>query len=152
MDLNKLSTPDKVIGASAILFLIALFMPWYGFDVEGVGSYSEQGWDYFLTGIIPFILAAVMAAQIAISNFTTTSLPKPPIPWSQIHLIAGVLAAVLVVLRLLITADRFDIDLDRKYGLWIAVIAALALAVGGFLKNQESEEALASPAPPPAPS
>jgi len=144
MDLNKLSTADKVIGASALLFLIAMFMPWYG--LAG-GNYN--GWDYFLTGILPLLIALAMVAVIAIQRFTTTELPRPPIPWSLIHLIAGIAIAVLVLLRLLITSDveaaGVSFDLDRKYGLWISLIAALGLAVGGYRKNQESEEALAGP-------
>jgi 4-amino-4-deoxy-L-arabinose transferase-like glycosyltransferase len=148
VDLNKLSTADKVIGASAILFLVALFMPWYG-----LGGGSNNGWDYFLTGILPLLLAAAMVAVIAIQRFTTTELPKPPIPWSQIHLIAGTGIVVLLLLRVLITSDvevlGESFDLDRKFGLWIALIAAVGLGVGGYMKNQESEDAVTGPSVPP---
>jgi 4-amino-4-deoxy-L-arabinose transferase-like glycosyltransferase len=148
VDLNKLSTADKVIGASAILFLVALFMPWYGLD-----GGSNNGWDYFLTGILPLLIAAAMVAVIAIQRFTTTELPRPPILWSQIHLIAGAGIVVLLLLRVLITSDvevlGESFDLDRKYGLWIALIAAIGLGVGGYLKNQESEDAVAGPSLPP---
>jgi hypothetical protein len=148
VDLNKLSTADKVIGASAILFLLALFMPWYG-----LAGGSNNGWDYFLTGILPLLIAAAMVAVIAIQRFTTTELPRPPILWSQIHLIAGAAIVVLLLLRVLITSDvevlGESFDLDRKYGLWIALIAAIGLGVGGYLKNQESEDAVAGPSLPP---
>jgi len=148
VDLNKLSTADKVIGASAILFLLALFMPWYG-----LAGGSNNGWDYFLTGILPLLIAAAMVAVIAIQRFTTTELPKPPIPWSQIHLIAGVVIVVLLLLRVLVTSDvevlGESFELDREYGLWIALIAAIGLGVGGYLKNQESEDAVAGPSLPP---
>ena len=148
MDLNKLSTADKVIVASAILFLLALFMPWYG-----LGGGSNNGWDYFLTGILPLLIAAAMVAVIAIQRFTTTELPKPPIPWSQIHLIAGVVIVVLLLLRVLVTSDvevlGESFDLDRKYGLWIALIAAIGLGVGGYMKNQESEDAVTGRSVPP---
>ena len=148
MDLNKLSTADKVIGASAILFLVALFMPWYG-----LGGGANNGWDYFLTGILPLLIAAAMVAVIAIQRFTTTELPNPPIPWSQVHLIAGTVILVLLLLRVLITSDvevlGESFDLDRKYGLWIALIAAIGLGVGGYLKNQESEDAITGPSVPP---
>jgi polyferredoxin len=148
VDLNKLSAADKVIGASAIMFLVALFMPWYG-----LGGGSNNGWDYFLTGILPLLIAAAMVAVIAIQRFTTTELPKPPIPWSQIHLIAGVVIVVLLLLRVLVTSDvevlGESFDLDREYGLWIALIAAIGLGVGGYMKNQESEDAITGPSVPP---
>jgi hypothetical protein len=150
VDLNKLSTADKVIGASAFAFLIALFMPWYG-----LAGGSNNGWDYFLTGILPLLIAAAMVAAIAIQRFTTTELPKPPIPWSQIHLIAGTVVVVLLLLRVLITSDvevlGESFDLDRKYGLWIAFLAAIGVAVGGYLKFQESDDAVTGRSVPPSP-
>ncbi len=148
MDLNNLSTADKVIGASAILFLVAMFMPWYG-----LAGGSNNGWDYFLTGILPLLIAAAMVAVIAIQRFTTTELPRPPIPWSQIHLIAGVVIVALLLLRVLITSDvevlGESFDLDRKYGLWIAFIAAIGLGAGGYMKTQESEDPITGPSATP---
>ncbi len=148
MDLSKLSTADKVIGASAILFLIAMFLPWWGIDFgEGFGSASNSGWDYFLTGILPLLIALAMVAVIYIQKFTSTELPKPPLSWSQLFLIAGAVIAVLLVLRVIIGADEgaagITIDLDREWGLWVALIAALGLGAGGYLKSQESEDVIA---------
>ena len=148
MDLSKLSAADKVIGASAILFLIAMFLPWWGIDFgEGFGSASNSGWDYFLTGILPLLIALAMVAVIYIQKFTSTELPKPPLPWSQLFLIGGAVIAVLLVLRVIIGADEgaagITIDLDREWGLWVALIAALGLGAGGYLKSQESEDAIA---------
>jgi hypothetical protein len=148
VNLDKLSTADKVIGASAIAFLIALFMPWYG-----LAGGSNNGWD-FLTGILPLLVAAAMVAVIAIQRFTPAELPKPPIPWSQMQLTAGAVVVVLLLLRVLVASDvevlGESFDLDRKYGLWIAFLAAIGLAVGGYLKFQESDEAATSRSAPPS--
>jgi hypothetical protein len=161
MDLNKLTTADKVIGASAIVFLIAMFLPWWGIDTN-FGSAYNNGWDYFLTGWLPLLLAIVMVVQIALEKFSTVQLPKPPVPWTQVHLIAGLVAAVLVLLRVIVPADEgaggFDFDLDRMYGVFVALLAAIGLAVGGYLKSKEPEEVYSGPAaggypgaPPPPP-
>jgi uncharacterized membrane protein YidH (DUF202 family) len=152
VDLNKLSTADKVIALSGILFLIALFLPWYG--VEG---YDETGTDYFLTGILPFLIILVMVGQIALTKFSDTELPNPPLPWSQIHAIAGAVVVVLLVLRTAVVASagpsEFEIDLDRKFGLFFALLAAIGVAVGGYLKYQEGDEVTAGGAgsAPPTP-
>jgi hypothetical protein len=138
VDLNKLSQSEKIIAGSGIALLLFSFFPWYG-----LGGGSRNGWDYFLFGIIPVLLGAVMVAQIAISRFTETKLPDLPVTWGQVHMIAGIAAAVLVVLKLLIGDDVFGIDLDRKFGLFLATLAAIGLAVGGFLRSREPE-----PAPP----
>jgi hypothetical protein len=60
---------------------------------------------------------------------------------------------LLLLLRVLIASDvdvlGESFDLDRKYGLWIAFLAAIGVAVGGYLKFQESDEAVAGPSAPP---
>jgi hypothetical protein len=161
MDLNKLTTGEKVICASGILFLISMFFPWWGLDFGEFGSASNNGWDYFLTGWLPLLLIIVMIGQIVISKFTDTELPKPPLPWNQVHLIAGIAVAVLLILRVVIGASEgsggFEVDLDRMWGLWVALVAAIGVGVGGLLKSKEPEEAYSSfpqggpGAPPPPP-
>jgi hypothetical protein len=153
VDFNKLTTADKVVCGAAIVFLIATFLPWYG--VEGFSEASESGWDYFLTGIIPLLLAIVMVAQIAVTRFSTTKLPAIPLPWGQVHLIAGALIAVLLILRTIFVADvetfAGDFELERRWGLFVALIAALALAAGGFLKSKEPEPVAQGYGPGPGP-
>jgi hypothetical protein len=153
---DKLTTADKVIFGSAIVFLISLFLPWYGIEEFGF-EYNNSGADYFLTGWLPLLLAIVMVAQVAISRFSPdTKLPDPPMPWGQIHMILGIVILVLLVLRLLIASDDVggfdaDVDLDRKYGLFLALLAAIGLAVGGFLKRQEGEVDTTTPSGPATP-
>jgi hypothetical protein len=167
MDFNKLSTADKVIGGSALLFLISMFLPWWGKDFGSefgidAGTYSNSGWDYFLTGWLPLLLVIVMVAQIVLAKLTTTQLPEIPLKWGQVHLICGIAVAALVVLRLIIPSNDlpggFEADLDLMYGMFVAVIAAIGIGVGGFLKSKEPEDAYAGgPAtypgtqPPPPP-
>lgn len=141
MDLSKLTAADKVITGSAVLFLISLFLPWYG--IEDIDD-GLEGTEWFLTGWLPLILAIAMVAQIFITRFSPdTKLPDPPMPWNRVHLILGAIAAILVILRLLIAADidtpLGDFELDRKYGMFVATLAAIGLGVGGFLKFQEGD-------------
>lgn len=144
MDLNKLSTSDKVIAGSAIALFIFSFLPWFEIDFGGFGSASANGWEWFFWGILPVLLGLVMLAQIAITVFSPdTKLPDIPVTWGQVHLGAGAIAAVLVVLKLLIGED----PASRAFGIYLAALAAIGLAVGGFLKFQE-EKAGTSSAPP----
>jgi hypothetical protein len=155
VDLNKLTQSDKVIGVSAIALFIFSFLPWYG-----KFSGSRNGWDYFLFGVIPVLLGIIMLAQIAIARFSSTKLPEIPITWGQVHLIAGGLAALLVLLKLII-GDKvhvgitglggLSITLERKYGIFLSLIAALGLVAGAYMKTQEPAEAAPpAPSPPPA--
>jgi hypothetical protein len=144
MDINKLTKSEQIIAGSGIALLIFSFFPWYGVDTS-LGSASRNGWDYFLFGIIPVVLAVVMVAQIAITRFTETKLPEIPIAWGQVHMVAGILAAALVVLKLLIGDDVYSFDLDRKFGIFLAALAGIGLAVGGFLRSKDPEDTVASP-------
>lgn len=145
MDLNKLTTADKLIVGGGLAYLIFMFLPWYGIDIPFGGSYDNKGWDYLLGGVLPLILILVMAAQVLIRAFSPdTKLPDLPIPWSQVHLFAGVAVAVILLLRTIIGSDDVGsidvgVDLDRKIGLFLALIAAIVVAVGGYLKSQEGD-------------
>lgn len=153
--MDKLTTSDKLILGGGIAYLIFMFFPWYGFEESNQFvdvSYNNSGWDYMLGGILPLLLILVMVAHVVITNFAPdTKLPDPPVPWAQVHLIAGAVAAVIVLLRLLIGSDDIGsvdtgFDLDRKFGLFLALIAAIVVAVGGYLKSQAGDTA----PPPPA--
>jgi hypothetical protein len=145
---DKLTTSDRLIFIGGIVYVISMFLPWYGISVDtgfGSASYDNTGWNYVLGGWVPLIIIVILAAHVAVTRFSPdTKIPDLPIPWSQGYLIAGIAAAVIVVLRLIIGSDEvsgFDtgIDLDRKFGLFIAVIAAVCVAAGSFLKSKEDD-------------
>lgn len=156
MDLNKLTLGDRVVAIAAIVFLVAMFLPWYGVSTD-FGSASRNGFDYFLFGWIPLLLAIAMVVQIALTRFSAVEMPKVgSLTWGQLHLIIGAVAAVLVLLRLLITDSVGVIggsfDLDREFGLFIALLAAIGLVAGGFLKmNDPADAGATGSAPPPPP-
>jgi hypothetical protein len=157
MDLKKLTTGDWVVGVSAILLLIFSFFPWFDYQLEGTeGSIGDtNGWDFFLFGIIPVLIGLASAALVAVSRFTTSELPKMgSLSWAQVHLIMGVVAAVLVLLLVLIGDDEsvfgLEIDGDRQVGLFLAFLAAIGLAVGGLLKTRDPADAAPPTAPPPS--
>lgn len=143
MNLNKLTLSDKVIGGSVLALLVFSFLPWYGYSVKIAGfatvSGSRNGWDYFLFGIIPVLLAIAVAVVIYLQRFTAVKLPDLPIPWSQALLGASGLAALLVLLRLALTDKAGGVDLNRKFGLFLSVLAVIGLVAGSFMKMQEPE-------------
>lgn len=145
MDLNKLTTSDKIIAGSGILLFIAYFLPWFKVD-NGLGnSVNFSGGDVgFLWSTFPMLLGLIAAGVVIASKMFDVKLPDLPIPWGQAFLGLGALAALLVLLKLLIGESVFGFDLDRAFGLFIAAIAAIGLAAGGFLKFQEGDDAPAA--------
>ena len=112
--MDKLTTSDKLIFVGGIVYLIAMFMPWWGIDTD-FGDASNNGWDYLLGGWLPLVLIAVLAAHVGVTRFSPdTKIPDLPIPWSQGYLVAGILAAIIVVLRLIVPADESRGGLLRR--------------------------------------
>ncbi|HEX5365099.1 MAG TPA: hypothetical protein VFW63_00340 [Acidimicrobiales bacterium] len=149
MDVSKLTTGDRVIVASGLVLLVASFLDWFTVSFEGNGllgdvSASGNGWDvgFFWAGI-PVLLGLAMIAVVAVRALSPgNGLPDLPVSWGQALFVAGVVAAAIVVLKLLVGedvdgAEAFGVDVDRAFGLFLAALAALGLAVGGFLDWQE---------------
>jgi hypothetical protein len=138
---DKLTTSDKLILGGGIVYLISMFMPWWG-----LSGGANNGWDYFLGGWVPLIIILILAGHVAVTRFSPdTKIPDLPIPWSTGYLVAGIIAAAIVVLRLIVPADEcalgFCIDLERKFGLFVAAIAAVCVAVGSGMKGKEDDVA-----------
>ena len=147
MDISKLSTGDKVIAGSGIALLVFSFFPWFGIDVAGgFASYSESGWSSPFS-LIAILLGIAMVAAVVLPAFGV-ELPDTGMPRSQILFIAGIVAAALVLLQLLIGSSTAGVDLDRKIGVFLGLLAALGLAGGGFLTKQEGDEGAGGAAPP----
>ena len=155
MDLNKLTTSDKVIAGSGFALFIAYFLTWFKVSYSAGpgfgGSASASGGDVgFLWSTLPMLIGLLLAGVVIATKLFDVKLPDLPVPLGQAFLGAGGLAALLVVLKLLIGESDEGIpciEVSRGIGIFIAAIAAIGLAAGGFLKFQEGDAA----APPPPP-
>jgi hypothetical protein len=171
MDFSKLKTSDWVIAGSGLVLFVASFLDWFTVSVEddsGLGIGGEvgggSGWDVgFVWAGIPVLLGLAMIAVVVIRAFSPqTKLPDLPIGWGQTLFIAGVVAAAIVLLKLLIGedadgAEALGFEIDRAFGLFLATLAAIGLAVGGFLDWQDEKSSAGlgagpvggTPPPPP---
>ena len=154
MDLKKLSLGDQIIGGSGIVLFIASFLTWFKADVKGLGalgfsaSASANAWDVGFLGWFPVLLGLALVGLVAVRNFAPqVKLPDLPLPWGQVEFIVGVVAALLLVLKFLIGEDDGGgvVDISRGFGLFIAVLAGIGLAVGGYFNWKQP----ATPTAPP---
>ena len=156
MDFSKLKPGDWLIGGGTLVFLIAMFLPWYKLDAGFVEA-STSGWDYFLLGIIPLLLLIAATVVVVVPKLQPSMrIPDSigPLPKLQAALIACGIAAVLVLLRILLKddggVDEAEDFIDRGIGLFLATIAAIAAAAGAFLKYSGKEPETAGPGAGPA--
>lgn len=139
MDFNKLSQSERIIGISGVLLLLFSFFPWFG-----LGDGSTNAWDNVLS-MLAVIIAVLMVLQVVLSRLTSVQLPTLPVPWGKVHLGLGVTALVLVLLQLIV-GDEVNlvvtsVELERKIGVYLGLLAAAGLAAGGFLRSKEPEGA-----------
>ena len=133
MNSSILTVGDRVVAASAVTYVIAMFLPWYG---TATGAF--HGWHYPFSGVVPFVVVAVLTVQMLLSAFTITDLPSPRLGWHRVQLIGGIAVAMLMLARAAVSDRYGELTLDRKYGLVLALVSALGLAFGGWLKYHET--------------
>jgi hypothetical protein len=146
VDLSKLKTSEKIIAVAGIVLFISSFLPWFKVDLFGF-SHNFSGWDvgFFWAGI-PGLLGLAAAAAIISSRLFDVKLPELPVGWGQAFLIAGGVSAAIVLLKLLIGEDD---PIDRAYGLFLATLASLGFAGGGYLAFQEEKSGSGATGPAP---
>jgi hypothetical protein len=174
MDLSRLRVGELIAGISGIVLLIALFFfDWYGigasistpvgeFSIRGdFGAWDRQGFVGTLANLV-ILAAGVTAVGLALLTATSRTVALP-VAASALTAALGVAAVVMVLGRMLFQPlDNEFVDL--KFGIWLALIGAAGVAIGGWQSMQEEAATSARvhdrppappgtpTAPPPAPS
>jgi hypothetical protein len=124
-------------GAAVLLF--SVFFSWYTISVKGIGSASASGWSSTDWAKLVFLLALIALAAWIIELFVpTVTLPAPA---SLIAGAAGVLAVLIVLFRILSKpggdVSGIGISVGTSWGIWLALLAAIAVVVGAYLRMNE---------------
>lgn len=146
MGTGRLSQGQMLAAVSAVVLLVAMFLPWIGVDApaapqvpEGIpvppGATGEEEtnniWEgssldvYLLITAVVAILPALLAVSGSAEEFSFAA--------AATFLLGGVGAILLIVY---LTID-FPDGAERKYGAFIALAACIAIAFGGFRALQE---------------
>lgn len=154
MDTSKLTTGDMIAGVGGVVLLISLFLPWYGVSVDVAGfSASESGSGWEALGFIDILLFLISVAVIAIVAAKAAGALPAELPAPVVLLGLGALAVLLVLYRIIdipVDGDVPDqVDLSRKVGIFIALIASGAVSYGGWRTNTESPVGRVTPATEP---
>jgi len=127
-----------ILPAALVLFIVG-FLPWYSVDLGPFGTYSHNGWQSpgEMWSILAILVGLAMAGVVVVKSLGTTAIPDSVggITWPKIHAGAGVLALVFLLIKFLGNHDYTAI------GLYLGILSAAALAVGGLLMLAEESAA-----------
>jgi hypothetical protein len=143
---DKLSTGEKVAGVSAVLLFVFMFFDWFGVKVSGVTGFSGElgggnAWDTL--DFIPLVLiVTVIAALVMVGVRLADSDFEPVVPMSMIVTVLGALSVLLVLYRVIdppnvTEVPGVDIDVTRKLGLFLGLLASIGVAYGGYRTMEE---------------
>jgi hypothetical protein len=148
MDLRRLRAGEWITAGSGAALLASLFLPWYE-----DGEADLTGWQAL--GAIDVVVAVIAAAAVALLVVTATQrVPAVPVMMDALVTLAGIVAALLVLIRAL---DLPAGATGRDWALWIGLAGALGIVLGGAVAMRDerlsppgtSTDATGRPAPPP---
>ena len=141
-----------IAGASGLALFIFMFVGWFGLKVEAGGFEAEttaNAWEWFSFIDILLFLAAIVAVALAVLR-ALGNVPTLPYPPAMIVAIAGAVALVLVLFRLIFPGDAGTdadgVEATRKIGVFLGLIASAGIAYGGYTAMNERANGEASPA------
>jgi hypothetical protein len=144
-----LSAARRIVAVGAVALLVFMFFfDWYGGNVTGLArgvqltgaALSSTGWQTFTISRWVWLLTALLALGSVVA-WARGYEDRGPLPLSAIVAGFGALASALIVIRILhhpglsASAGTVHLSYGVKTGIWLGLIAALAIAFGGYLQT-----------------
>ncbi len=145
--LDRLSTGEKIAGLSALLLFVFMFFDWFGIEVSGVagfsGSVGEGGNAWDALDFIPIVLiATIIVTLVLVGLRLSDSAFEPAIPMSTVVTVLGAISFLLILFRIIDPPSvgefpGIEVDVTRKLGIFLSLIAAAGIGYGGYRTMQE---------------
>lgn len=127
---------DRMILVAGLVFVVSTFLPWFGASAGGFSS-SVSGWSSGGLGLLAvlFGFAATAFAVIRVLGMKITL----PMEDKMLYLVLGAGAFAFTLIRMLTYpkggAGILGISIGPKWGIFVALVAAVGLAWGGLQKK-----------------
>jgi len=142
MDPSRVGVGEKIAAGSAAVLLIALFLPWYGLEVEGTKVAELTAWEGDdITDILVCLSAVVVLGVVAGKAMgALASISKP----ADIIVLAGIVALVLVGYRFIKLPSDITpgADVSHELGYFIGLIAVIGVCLGGYRGVEQARGSL----------
>jgi hypothetical protein len=121
---------------SGLVLALSAFTDWYaGSEAGGAFTLSVIGWHTGALGKLVFFIGLAVLALFALRE-AGIELPAT-VPESLLVIALGSLATIFVLIRVISIPDRFLPASGRGIGIWISLVAALAVIVAGLVRASE---------------
>jgi hypothetical protein len=138
---------DWAVGLCGAVLIGSLWLPWYhGVVAEGVyfnrsggapavagGIGDLNAWQAMAVNDVLLLAAGGFGVAVVLASLTQSS-GAIPIATSVFAALAGILASILAIVRLIWPPG---VATDRAAGVWVGTAAALGLAVTGWLSMRD---------------
>lgn len=172
MNAQDVGRGPLIAAISAIALLIFMFFAWYGVDsisasgfgfeqeISGEqleefggagGETSANAWEAFSLIDILLLITILGVVGLAVARAMGSAIDLPIAPSALIAGLGGI-AFLLILFRLIVAPDaagsdipagvEVDVDVSRKIGVFLGLLAAAGMAVGGWLSMQEEGTSL----------
>lgn len=118
---------------AGLVLAVSSFTGWYTGEGEGV-TISVLGWDTGVLGKLVLFVGLAVVLVLVLRELGVT--PPAAFPDSLITIVLGSLATVFVLIRLISIPDDFFFA-GRGVGIWISLVAAIAVILAGLLQASE---------------
>jgi hypothetical protein len=159
----SLSAARRIVAVGAVaLAVFIFFFNWYGGSVTGlsVGAHligatvSTTGWQTFTISRWVWLLTILVALGSVVAQSNGYK-DDGPLPLSALVAALGALASALIVIRILhhpgpsLRGTSVHISYGIKTGIWLGLVAALAITFGGYVQTRPEKQKTLKDADPP---
>jgi hypothetical protein len=132
---ERLSRGEQLAGIAGLVLILGMFLfAWYG--VDGVTGFDAfDSFDDWVNIILVFTSFAAMSLALFGSGVA-----RWPIPLSVIVTVLGAISALIILIYIISPPGigaGIEVDLGRKFGVWLGLASAVAIALGGYMAMQE---------------
>ena len=128
-------TGELLAWLGGLVLTLSAFMGWYSVSGNLRVQLSVLGWNTGTIGKLVFVIGLAVLLLLGLRAFGV-ELP-PSVPEGFIIAGLGLVATILVLVRLIDIPETFPPGASRAIGLWLSLLASLVLIVAGLLKSAE---------------
>ena len=125
----------RLTWVAALVLALSAFTDWYAEHGLAGPTIAVIGWHTGALGKLVFFVGFAVLALWALRE-VGIELPAT-VPDSLVVIALGSLATIFVLIRLISIPDRFLPATGRGIGIWISLLAALAVIVAGLIRASE---------------